>query len=72
MAFLHDDNTLDLSRESSYVLHLKAKIAAQTNHMNWLQDNLTAATQQRNACLAITGLAVLACLAMVAGFGGAA
>jgi hypothetical protein len=69
MSFVHDDNTLDLSRESGYVLHLKAKLQAQTAHMDWLQDNLNAAKLQRKISLIITGLAVSACLIMFANWG---
>lgn len=72
MAFAKDDSVLDLNRDAGYVSHLKSRIAAQERHMEWLQDNLSSARQQRRLSLIVAGLAVAACLVMFASWGGAA
>lgn len=72
MAFANDDSVLDFNRDAGYVSHLKAKIAAQERHMDWLQDNLASAKQQRRLSLIVAGLALTACLVMYASWGGAA
>lgn len=66
MAFAHDDSVLDFNRDAGYVSHLKAKIAAQERHMDWLQDRLIKAQRERRAHLSITFAAVTVALLMAA------